>query len=153
RDEWQSYVQTVQSQADQTDRLAIGYAIWNGSHPRVAAPSLPISYVAPHDHPAHALIDLDLYSDARCRNAIDQARDTGGTAIASPISTVFGSNREESRGFIMIAPVYINGARPQTPVDRQKSIQGFVFSPIRISDFILSALVNVPNDIAFTILA
>ncbi len=78
------------------------------------------------------LIGFNMHGDARRREAMDRARRTGAMAASDPIQLVVDQKREASPGLIVYMPVSaMSGASP---------FKGYVYSAIRINDFIRSAV-------------
>ena len=82
---------------------------------------------------------------------MDKARDGGIATIATKITLVQETDKGKQSGVLMFVPVYRKGAQTDSLEQRQRAIQGFVYSPIRMNDFIYGTLKRLPQDLAFEI--
>jgi PAS domain S-box-containing protein len=144
RDDWRRYVSAFQSKGDSRRIPAIGFAGWSRGQAAIA-------YLEPRSPRHEKLIGSNLYSYLGHRSAMDHARDTGETTIVGGIATDLSEGTAASGGFLMVTPIYRRGPPADSVKSRRAALQGFVFSPIPMSDFISTALVGIPNDIAFRV--
>jgi PAS domain S-box-containing protein len=145
RDDWRQYVAALQNDTSNPPLLAVGYAPWRAG-PHVSA---PIAYLEPGSQQTLRLIGYDLRSDPVRGAALDRARDTGLAIIAGV--KLLEETSWDRNGFLIALPVYRRGMAIKTIEDRRAAILGFVYSPVRMADSINSALVNLPEDMAFAV--
>lgn len=93
----------------------------------------------------------DMYSEAVRREGMERARDTGQAAVSGMVTLVQETDQDVQRGFLMYLPLYAKGASPGTEEQRRASLQGFVYSPFRIKDFLRGILGSGMADVSFEI--
>jgi PAS domain S-box-containing protein len=113
-----------------------------------AAP-LQIREIAPSHHPQHYVIryiepsadnpgahGLDVGSEARRRQAIEQAIDSGQPTLTAPIALV--QDGRQSPGFLMFDPVYRRpgGGMPASPAERRAALDGVFYAAIVASELL-----------------
>jgi PAS domain S-box-containing protein len=149
REDWHTYVQTINPRLNLPDVIAIGYAAWTGPdahHPASAS----VRFLEPQDPERAKLIGYNLYSGSGRPAAIERARDTGETTVAAWISLP-GASRHEPNGFLILAPVYRHGPQLDNVESRRAQFQGLVYAPVRMTDLIRGSLTHIPEDVAFEI--
>ncbi len=108
-----------------------------------------VDYVEPYEQNKTAF-GYDMYSNAQRREAMDAARDTGEVTMSSKIFLIIDpSNPQPS--FQMYAPVYKKGTEFDTLEQRREGIIGYVFSLVRIADFMKYSLGDQYSDIGIAI--
>lgn len=172
RDEWRRYVASLQLDQRHPGILGVGYAVWlkpeekEANIRKIRAEGFP-EYVIkpPGERPAYTSIiylepftwrnerafGYDMYSEATRRAAMETARREGITTIASRIILVQETEKDKQIGLLMYLPVYRQGMPTDSPARRQEAIKGFVYSPIRVKDFVYGTLGKLPADVAFEI--
>lgn len=85
------------------------------------------------------------------RDAIELSRDTGDTAITGRITLVQETEQDVQVGFLMMVPVYENGAPAQTTEERRQSIEGFIYAPFRMNDLMQGIMGSTVRDVTFAI--
>jgi diguanylate cyclase (GGDEF)-like protein/PAS domain S-box-containing protein len=83
-------------------------------------------------------IGYDPYTDPVRREAMNQARDSGNTAISAKVQMLPDTNGSLQAGFLMFLPVYKNGTQNDTPISRRANLIGWVFAPFRMLDLMAS---------------
>lgn len=101
---------------------------------------IPVLYIEPKAG-NRAALGYDIGSDSIRRAALDRARDTGGAVATAPIKLVQEPGTQS--GFLVLRPVYINGARPDTLERRRRSIKGYAVGVYRVGDMLASVLKTV----------
>lgn len=96
----------------------------------------PAYYVEPYKGNEKAL-GLDLSSNPASSEAMERSRDEAGPVATSRITLV--QEQEEKYGVLVFLPIF-KGSIPKTVQERQKDIEGFALSVIRIGDLIDGAL-------------
>jgi PAS domain S-box-containing protein len=82
-----------------------------------------------------------------------KARDTGATTIAARVILVQETDRDPQYGMLMYVPSYRREINSATLEERRTALRGFVYSPIRMNDFVRGTLNALPSDIDFEIFA
>lgn len=83
------------------------------------------------DAPAHVQdvsIGYDMLTDAERQDAMHRARDSGSITVSKRVLLANRTNKTESPGFIMFAPVYKDGASTYTVSERRDALTGYVFA-------------------------
>lgn len=88
----------------------------------------------------------DMYSEPVRREAMGRARDTGLPALSGKVTLVQESGPEVQAGFLIYLPIYARGAAPETVEARRAAVLGFVYSPFRAQDIMLSIFSASLND-------
>ena len=83
----------------------------------------PVAYLLPLTTNAEA-VGFDLSSEVNRRQTLQMAGDRGELLATPPIRLV--QQPDGKIGFLLVAPVYRRGAKPQTAMERQAALRGFV---------------------------
>jgi|GEM_PF-1030425 len=172
RRKWRSYVSTLQHDQNLPGILGVGYAQWltreqKEAHLRkIRSEGFPeynimpagdrpvyssIAYLEPFTWRNQRAFGYDMYSEPTRRAALDRARDTGVTTVSGKITLVQETERDRQSGILMCVPVYRPGMPTDTVLHRRDALRGFVYSPIRMNDFVYGAVDKLPDGIAFEI--
>ena len=115
-----------------------GFKVW----PQTEGPeSFPIIYLEPLDARNRAALGYDMFSEPLRREAMEKARDTGSPAATHKVTLVQEIVGPRQPGFLIYVPIYRSGEIPESMVERQRDIEGFVYSPFRTHD-LLSPIVK-----------
>ena len=173
RDDWRQYVASLNLSEKLPGTLGVGYAVWlspsqkEGHVRKVRAEGFPgytirpdgerssytaIIWLEPFNEKNRRAFGYDMYSEPVRRGAMERARDTGETSIAAGgITLVQESGKDMQRGMLMYAPSYRQGMATETVAQRRAALRGFVYSPIRLNDFISAIFTTLPSEIDFEI--
>jgi two-component system cell cycle sensor histidine kinase/response regulator CckA len=172
REDWRNYVSSLKLEKNLPGILGVGYGVWltpgelednertiradGFSEYRVTPEGVrpayvPVIYIEPFSWRNQRALGYDIYTEFIRRSALDKARDGGITTIAAKITLVQETEKGKQRGMLMFVPVYRKGEPTDSVEQRQKAIQGFVYSAIRMNDFIYGTLKKLPQDVAFEI--
>jgi PAS domain S-box-containing protein len=99
-----------------------------------------IIYIEPFRDRNLRAFGYDMYSELVRRAAMEQARDTGRSALSGKVELVQETGVEVQAGTLMYAPVYRNGAPVGTLEQRRAALSGWVFCPYRMNDFMTGIL-------------
>jgi diguanylate cyclase (GGDEF)-like protein len=78
----------------------------------------------------------DMYSEPNRRAAMERARDTGAAAVSARVVLVQEQGEASTQpGFLMYLPVYRKDVPHATLEERRKNLQGWVYAPFRMYDF------------------
>lgn len=81
------------------------------------------------------------------RTAMEQARDSGMTAISDKVRLLMETDNNIQAGFLMYLPVYKKGSLNDTLSERRASIIGWAYAPFHIGDLMNSMLAGHMNDL------
>lgn len=95
----------------------------------------PILFLEPFDERNQRAFGYDMFSEPTRREAMERARDTGEPAISGKVTLVQETNTGVQAGFLMYFPVYATEGHLDTVADRRAALQGFVYSPFRMNNF------------------
>jgi len=95
----------------------------------------PVKYIEPETENA-GVLGFNFYSDSARRSAMELARDTGEPQTTSIVKLL----PDNALGFLIVIPVYKNGANTSVLEGRRKNLTGFINAVIRIKQFSDSAL-------------
>ncbi len=109
------------------------YRIWpEGEREQYA----PVLYLEPASEQNRAVLGYDVYSESLRRHAMEQARDSGRSAITDKIVLVTAGEKETQGDFLVFAPQYRNGAARETQEQRQANLVGWVQLAFRMDDMV-----------------
>ncbi|TLM67331.1 MAG: response regulator [Deltaproteobacteria bacterium] len=172
RHDWRRYVAALKLSENHPGILGVGYSAWlspaqKEAHVRATrAEGFPTYRIHPEGHrPAYTSIvwlepfdwrnqrafGYDMYAEPVRRKAMDRACDTGLTSIAARIVLVQETDEDQQSGMLMYLPSYRRGLATDSPAGRRAALRGFVYSPIRMNDFVASTLSRMPADLDFEI--
>ena len=174
RSDWRDYVASLQLDQYHPGILGIGYAVWltpaevENNQRVIRSEGFPgytirpagerpvyssIIYLEPFTWRNQRAFGYDMYTEPIRRAAMSQARDKGIATIAAPITLVQETEVGKQHGMLMYVPVYRQGVAVDSVNDRRAALRGFVYSPIRMNDFVYGTLGKLPDDVAFEIYA
>ena len=172
RKQWREYVASQQFSHTLSGIMGIGYAVWLTSPekephirqrhaegfpeyrimPEGERPVyVPVDYLEPLTPRNRLAIGYDPYSEAIRRVALDRARSTGETSLATGVTLMQMAEKTKEYGLLMYLPVYRRGLPVATGEQRKEAIAGFVYSPIMLKEFVYGTLGRLPGDISFEI--
>ena len=93
----------------------------------------PVYYLEPYQGNEQAL-GFDLASNPARLAALEKARDTGMMVATARIRLL--QETEDQYGFLLVQPVYRNGAPKETLADRRENLTGFVLGVFRVGDML-----------------
>jgi PAS domain S-box-containing protein len=93
---------------------------------------------------------LDIGSEARRRNAIEQAIDSAEPTITAPISLV--QDNQRTPGFLLYVPVYHKAARLNSATERRTALRGVLYSPIVLRELLANIEEISGQDLNFKLL-
>jgi CHASE1-domain containing sensor protein len=157
RDEWHNYVETLGIKKNYPGIQGIGYTAWiepseleshiktihdegfpeysvwpEGDRSHYTA----IIYLEPFDVRNQQAFGFDMYQEATRRTGMDKARDTGGEALSGKVILVQEIDEDVQAGFLIYTPIYNNNKPHTTLQERRDALEGFVYSPFRMGNFI-----------------
>ncbi len=100
----------------------------------------PVVFLEPGGDRARQVIGLDQYAEATRHAAIDEAGETGQTAISAHVTLRLDEGNAHAFGFQMYVPVYRKELPTGTREQRRAALAGVVFSPFRMDDLMRGVL-------------
>ncbi|MFN7087508.1 MAG: CHASE domain-containing protein [Burkholderiales bacterium] len=85
---------------------------------------------------------FDMYSEAVRRAAMDQARDSGKTALSGKVTLTQETDSAVQHGFLMYIPVYRKGRDLASVEQRRSALTGYVYGAFRMDDLIRGILAD-----------
>ncbi len=174
RNEWRRFVSALRLDENHPGILGVGFSIWLTPAERdthvasVRGEGFPeytlrpvgersaytsIMYLEPFNWRNQRAFGYDMYSEPVRRAAMDKAIDSGSTTIAAKIILVQETEKDKQSGMLMYAPIYRRGMPTDSVELRRKAFYGFVYSPIRMNDFIYGTMAKLPADVGFDVYA
>lgn len=95
---------------------------------------LVVTFIEPLDWRNQKVVGFDLYSEPVRRAALDQARDSGRSAITGKITLVQESGKNIQNGFLMVTPIYRQHTGVLNIGQRRRALFGFIHAPFRMDD-------------------
>ncbi|MDA0368898.1 MAG: CHASE domain-containing protein [Proteobacteria bacterium] len=172
RDEWRTYVDTLEIDTVLPGIQGIGYTEFvrpenraryeqsiqdegfAGFHIRPVGDRQiysSITFLEPFDERNRQAFGFDMYQQETRRDAMDRARDTGQAAISGRVTLVQEISEDVQAGFLMYLPYYGRGGDPQDVDARRQAIVGFVYSPFRAGNLMNGILGIGPDDVRLEI--
>ncbi|WLT30405.1 PAS domain S-box protein [Geothrix sp. PMB-07] len=99
-----------------------------------------ILYIEPMDALNQRAFGRDMLREAVRREAMLRARDQGLVTLSGPVTLYQETGADPQVGAVLFAPVYRQGLRPETVVERRRALRGWVSFPLRMGDFVSAAL-------------
>jgi PAS domain S-box-containing protein len=152
-EEWRTYVDTIRLRRNFPGMNGIGWIepVERADLPAFLAearrerpdftihPALPdgpwylIRYLEP-DSANHVALGLNVAFESERRATAELSRDSGNAAITGRVVLVQDAQR--SPGFLMMYPVYRDGAPTESPQDRRAALRGWAFAPFIANHFL-----------------
>lgn len=172
RQEWRQYASSLQLDVNNPGILGFGFSTWIPQEQKEAhlasirAEGFPeYRLTPPGDRPFHTSIiwlepfstmnqrafGYDMYAEPVRQAAMNKARDSGRTSISGKVILVQEGEQDIQNGILMYVPSYRQGMPIGTVEQRHVALRGFVYSPIRMNDFIHAAIINMPERIEVSI--
>lgn len=93
----------------------------------------PMVYLEPGTERNRRALGYDAFSDPTHRRAMVRARDLAKPKVTGKVVLVQEEVAEDQAGFLMYYPVYQGGEVPESRVERQMMLAGYVFSAFRMN--------------------
>ncbi|MDL0430553.1 EAL domain-containing protein [Marinobacter sp. TBZ242] len=93
----------------------------------------PMVYLEPGTERNRKALGYDAFSDPVHRRAMVRARDHAEPKVTGKVVLVQEEVAEDQAGFLMYYPVYQGGEVPESRVERQMMLAGYVFSAFRMN--------------------
>jgi len=166
RQEWRQYASSLKLNINNPGILGFGFVTWipqsalQGHLSAIRAEGFPdynikpggdrpfytsIIWIEPFNAMNQKAFGYDMYLEPVRHEAMERARNTGITGISDKVILVQEGEHNIQNGTLMFVPSYRAGMPIDTVEQRQAALRGFVFSPIRMDDFIHAALANMPE--------
>jgi len=162
--EWRSYLQAVSVETRFPGIDALGYVAWI---PRAdlgtfldktrkdhapdfqvrsdagADQLLIVKYLEP-EQSHQSIIGLDMTADPEQLSVAERCRDSGQAVISAQMSLPKHEEAEDSRGFLMLLPVYRHGAPTDTVAERRANCVGLVYAQFVTGQLMQEVLQRTP---------
>lgn len=156
RSEWHTYISSLNLQKNYPGIQGVGYAslvkakekenfvssVQAESYPEFTIKPdgerdvyVPVTYLEPFDQRNQRAFGYDMFSEPLRRKAMTKARDTGRVSVTGKIILVQEEEKDTQAGFIAYEPVYEKDKMLDTESQRRLALQGYVYSPFRMNDF------------------
>ena len=163
---WQRFAQTVHLSERYAGVRGLGYARWvtasqlpqaqvqmqtdDGHAHRIYplasnASQAPVTLVHPLDSAHSGALGFDAYSEPSRRTALDRARDMGQPTMSAPVKLIWQNVDSKRQATVMYMPVFKAGMDRGTAQQRHLAIQGWVFSPFVLEEFMPVIARHVPD--------
>jgi PAS domain S-box-containing protein len=172
RQEWQRYASAWKFDISNPGILGFGFSAWltqaeMSAHLKaIRAEGFPeytispagersfytsIIWLEPFNDMNRRAFGYDMYAEPIRQTAMNRARDTGETSISDKVVLVQEGEQDIQNGILMYLPSYRRDMPVETVDQRRAALRGFVYSPIRMHDFVHAALANMPEQIDIAI--
>ncbi len=98
----------------------------------------PIVYIEPANRANLRAFGYDAWSETVRRRALELARDGNAPAMSGQLTLLQDSGKTPGGSFLIVLPVYQNGAPLATREQRGRALRGWVYAPLRARDMIAS---------------
>lgn len=172
REEWASYVDKIEIEIDYPGIQGIGYsAIVSPDRitefeQEVIAEGFPefrvwpegardmmtsILYLEPFDVRNRRAFGFDMMSESIRRTAMQKAIDLGRSTLSGSVTLKQEFDTGVQKGFLLYLPFYKHGVPLDTVEQRRAAIQGFVYSPFRMNDFMKGLMGTEVSEVGISI--
>ncbi len=105
-----------------------------------------VTYVEPREQNTGAL-GLNLAAEEQRRRAAEEAMRADRSTLTRRI--ILAPDERRLPGFLLFLPIYGQGGRPETPADRERALQGWVFAAIRIDELMEGVALVTEDQVDF----
>jgi signal transduction histidine kinase/CHASE1-domain containing sensor protein/ActR/RegA family two-component response regulator len=105
-----------------------------------------IVLLEPQDERNIRALGFDMLSEPVRRAAMERARDEGLPSLSRKVRLVQETSQDVQPGFLLYVPLYKQHMPLETVDERRAALTGFIYSPFRARDFMLSTLGTAPAD-------
>ena len=105
----------------------------------------PVTLVYPLDDAHSRALGFDAKSEPNRKAALERARDTGQATMSSPVQLIWQAEQDKQQATLMYVPVFRVGMDRGTEQQRRQAIQGWVFSPFVLNEFMAVVARHVPD--------
>lgn len=173
RSEWKDYIDGLELAKNFPGNQGIGYSmvvpyediggveelVRNEGYPDFSiTPSEPkrdiyttILYLEPFDARNQRAFGYDMFSELNRRTAMETARDNNEPAMSGRVTLLQETETDVQAGFLVYLPVYEKNKPHLSLIDRRENIVGYVYSPIRVNNFMEAAIGNQSSGIGIEI--
>ncbi|HEU4853821.1 MAG TPA: EAL domain-containing protein [Nitrosospira sp.] len=99
-----------------------------------------IIYLEPFTGSNLRAFGYDMFSNAVRRAAMSRARNTGEAALTGKVKLVQETGEDIQAGILMYLPYYGAANPPKTVEEKRASLDGYVYAPFRMDDFVRATL-------------
>ncbi|TLS75659.1 PAS domain S-box protein [Mariprofundus erugo] len=172
RQEWHTYVSSLQLDKDYRGIQGVGYAmavtpdqlssheeeirregfrdyrIWpEGERDLYTA----IVYLEPFDWRNQRAFGYDMFAQSTRHEAMARARDSGEPSLSGKVLLVQETNEEPQAGTLLYVPLYRKDVPLETVAQRRDALLGWIYSPYRMDDLIEGMLGSRASDLRLQI--
>ena len=172
RSEWKVYVEALELNERYPGVLGVGFAVLVPAEEKVThitnvrsegypdysitpegdrALYSSIVYLEPFEGDNVLAFGYDMLTEDVRKETMDLARDSGEVAVSGKVALVQDANHPGESGFLMYLPIYKNALPHETVSERRQNIEGYVYSPFRVSEFIQGGLYDSNLSLNFNI--
>lgn len=167
RKEWQIFVQRLRSDEHFNGIQGLGFSVWippeqlTAHLAKIRTEGFPdytvrpegkrdaytsIIFLEPFSGRNLRAFGYDMYSEPVRRRAMDQARDENKVSLSGKVTLVQETNKNMQAGTLMYMPVYKKNQLIDTVEQRRSALQGWVYSPFRMSDLLDKLAPNIDGN-------
>ena len=110
-----------------------------------------IVYIEPFTGRNLRAFGYDMYAEPVRRAAMEQARDSGRTAVCGKVVLLQETEKDVQAGFLMYLPVYRSAVTPPGLARRRSEIIGWVYFPFRMDDLMKGIMGELSSDFSLEI--
>ncbi len=110
-----------------------------------------IIYIEPFDTRNQRSFGYDMFSKSTRQAAMETARDTGSLSMSGKVTLQQETSEDIQAGFLLYLPQYQKNSTNNTLQQRQNNIRGYIYSPIRVKNFMQAAVGNQSNGVGIAI--
>lgn len=163
---WQRFTQTIRLTERYVGARGLGYSRWTQSsdtaefeaqaqtgdgriHPiypsRLREAFAPVALLQPLDEAHIKSLGFDVMSEPIRQSALLKARDTGQAAMTSAVKLTCQDPSDQNAATVLYVPVYRAGMDRGTTQQRRAALQGWVFSPYVLAEFMAIVVKHAPD--------
>ena len=157
RDEWKKFSESLELQKNFPGIQGYGYSLYIPKNTReshinkIRSEGFPeytikpagerdeytsIIYLEPFDERNQQAFGFDMFSEKNRRAAMTAARDTGDPQMSARVTLVQEIDEDVQAGFLIYLPQYLKGIALNNTDNRKRALEGYVYAPFRMKDFL-----------------
>lgn len=105
-----------------------------------------IIFLEPFDWRNQRAFGYDMFSEPVRQEAMTRARDSGLAAMSGKVTLVQEADSDVQAGFLMYLPLYAKGEPQESVEDRRRALQGYVYAPFRMDNFMRGILADKADE-------
>lgn len=165
QEQFKAFVDKIQIQSNYPGIMGIGYAKRFTAYDIATLPSSNVSlhplgqrseynviiFFEPQNIRNKNILGYDMYSDSIIKEAMNRARDTATPTLSGKVTLMKEIDDQQQTGFLIFVPFYHGSEIPETISERRELLEGFIYSPLRSSNFFQGIAMDTEPRVTFKV--